>query len=325
MNALLTFPQAEQPAPDAFEWVRCHSCGSDNTADLVVAEDDLGGRPGRFRFVTCWKCGLSYQNPRLTVESIRGWYDAEYIAHRRKTDWGRLTPVYEHIMSGIDRAKERIVARHVPLGPTTEVLDVGCAVGTFLTHLRRQHRCRVAGVDFKDLSQSPAFDRAIEFHCGLFYEQRLARARFDLVTMWHFLEHDYDPPRTLHTAHACLKREGRLVIEVPRLDSVTWWLWHERWPGLQAPQHTVLYTKETLLRAVRDAGFEVVSYLPWGAFPAYWYLFAGAAFKVLRGRGLDHGRALLPYVAGRVALAPLLLFEKQLNLAMQTVVCRPAR
>src|SRR5262249_42438270 len=148
------------------------------------------------------------------------------------------------------------------------------------------------------------------------------RDRFDLVTMWHFLEHDYDPPRTLAAARRALKPDGRLVIEVPRLDSVTFRLYRERWPGLQAPQHTACYGRATLLRLVGTAGFEVVASPPSGAFPAYFYLYAGLAFKRLAGRGLDLDKAILPYFTGQLLLSPLLLFERQLNLAMQTVICR---
>jgi hypothetical protein len=115
---------------------------------------------------------------------------------------------------------------------------------------------------------------------------------------------------------------GLLVVEVPRLDSLTWRLYRERWPGLQAPQHTVLFTRASLQKVVAAAGLEIVDHLPWGAFPAYFYLFAGAAFKLLRGKGLNLDRAIVPYFLGQVLFAPVLLFERRLNLAMQTVVCR---
>ena len=94
------------------------------------------------------------------------------------------------------------------------------------------------------------------------------------------------------------------------------------WPGLQAPQHTVLYDRTHLLRFVERAGLEVVDYLPYGAFPAYFYLFTGTAFLMLKGRGLNLKRAIYLYFLGRVLTAPLLAFEKHLNLAMQTVICR---
>jgi len=304
-----------------FETVVCYSCGSSSYSDFVAAQDDLTGKPGTFTFVRCQDCGLAYQNPRITLEGIKPYYDNEYIAHRKKTDWGALTWFYNRAMDRHDVQKAKIVSRYVELDAGSEVLDVGCAVGTFLQKMRRLYNVRATGIDFKDLRENPTL-RDVEFHCGLFYEQDLEEGRFDLVTMWHFLEHDYDPARTLAAARKVLKPNGRLIIEVPRLDSVTFRLFQERWPGLQAPQHTVLYSRNTLLRTLKQNGFEIVDYLPYGAFPAYFYLFAGAAFKVLRGRGLNLSKAIVPYFIGQGLMFPVLLGERHLNLAMQTVVCR---
>ena len=322
-----TTPSVEAPlAPPAdarLEWVPCYLCGSADTAEFLMAQDDYTGRPGAFRFVTCARCGLRYQRPRLSLDAVKEFYDDSYLAHRKRADWGVLTGFFERVMDRHDRQKDALVRRWLSLGPESEVLDVGCAAGTFLQRLRTRYGARVAGVDFKDLSAHPSL-AGVEFHCGLFYEQPLAHGRFDLVTMWHFLEHDYDPLRTLATAREVLKPDGRLVIEVPRLDSLTFRLFGRRWPGVQAPQHTVLYDREALLRTVRQAGLEVVEYLPYGAFPAFFYFFAGAAFTLLRGRGLNLSRAIYPYFVGQLLFAPLLAFEKQLNFAMQTVVCRRA-
>ena len=305
----------------ALEPVACYLCGSSRTEPFLTAQDDYTGKPGHFTFVTCRDCGLHFQNPRLDVEAIKGFYDSEYIAHRRKSDWGILTGFFNWVMDRHDRQKDKCVTAYVSLGPGSEVLDVGCAVGTFLQKVKTRHGCRATGVDFKDLSAHPSL-AGVEFHCGLFYEQSLGRDRFDLVTMWHFLEHDYDPMRTLRTAREVLKPDGRLIIEVPRLDSLTFRLFGKRWPGVQAPQHTVLYDKASLLAMVEKAGFEVVDYRPYGAFPAFFYFFAGAAFTMLRGKGLNLSRAIYPYFIGQILFAPVALFEKQLNFAMQTVVCR---
>ena len=307
--------------PSVLEFIPCYHCGENASSPFIDAEEDLTGKPGLFKFVTCKGCGLVYQNPRINVATITSYYDDEYIAHRKRSNWGVLTPLYEWVMDKHDRDKEKIVRRYLELSRECVALDVGCAVGTFLHKLRSVCGCTTVGVDFKDLAAHPLMERT-EFHCGLFYEVDVGRERFDLVTMWHFLEHDYDPPQSLRKAHAVLKPEGRLIIEVPRLDSTTFKLFNERWPGLQAPQHTVLFDRDHLLKMVERAGFEVVDYLPYGAFPAYFYLFAGAAFKILKGRGLNLRRAIDPYFAGQLLLAPVLLLEKRLNLAMQTVVCR---
>lgn len=304
------------------EEVRCYGCGADDFGELARAQDDLTGKPGLFRFVRCARCGLAYQNPRVKLDFIRDYYDDRYIAHRQKRDLGPLTPLYERAMESHDRAKDRIVRRHVALGPSSEVLDVGCAVGTFLIWLNRRHGSRVTGVDFKELKGYPGAE-VIDFRCGLFYEQAIDK-RFDLITMWHFLEHDYDPLRSLSAARELLAERGKLIVEVPRLDSVSARLFGDRWPGLQAPQHTVLFDRNHLVSFVERSGLRVVEYLPYGAFPAYFYLFTGVAFHFLQGRGLDVQRALLPYFVGQASVLPVILLEKRLNLAMQTVVCERA-
>lgn len=308
-------------APAYFESVPCYLCGSRDSEPFISAQDDLTGKPGTFTFVTCRSCALRYQNPRVTLDHIGEYYDDNYIAHRKKRRWGLLTPLVEHGMNKLDADKDRIVSRYVTLDAGSAVLDVGCAVGTFLQRLRQRYGASVAGLDFKDLSGHPSLG-GVEFHRGLFYEALLASERFDLVTMWHFLEHDYDPMRSLRTARRVLKPGGSLVIEVPRLDSRTFAWFGSRWPGLQAPQHTVLLDRAHLLQMVRSAGLEVVDYLPYGAFPAYFYLFTGAVFHLLKGRGLPLDGSVLPYFAGQVLVSPALLFERWLNLAMQTVICR---
>jgi SAM-dependent methyltransferase len=314
---------ADAPALDAFEACVCYLCGADAADPLVTGQDDLTGKPGRFSFVRCRQCGLAYQNPRLTQDWVKHYYDDEYIAHRKKTDWGWLTPFYQRAMRKHDLGKLALVERAVRLSPGQRVLDIGCGAGTFLLELVERDRVAATGVDFKDLSHLPAL-KQVDFRCGLLAEQDLPARGFALITMWHFLEHDYDPNATLARCRDLLADDGRLVIEVPRLDSLSYRLYRERWPGLQAPQHTVLYSRATLLAMAEKQGLVVEEYLPWGAFPSYFYLFAGLAFKLLRGRGLNLDKAILPYFLGQVLLAPVLLFERRLNLAMQTIICRRA-
>jgi 2-polyprenyl-3-methyl-5-hydroxy-6-metoxy-1,4-benzoquinol methylase len=324
MTAVAVAPNLHaKRAPESaqFEIVSCYLCGSESCTPFIWGEDDLTGKPGRFRFVTCDDCGLRFQNPRLTIDNIKPYYSDEYIAHRKKTDWGVLGGFFSWVMDRHDRQKDALVNRFVKLKASSNVLDVGCAVGTFLQKIRTRYGAKVTGVDFADLSSNPALS-GVDFRCGLFCDQEFGATRFDLITMWHYLEHDYDPMRTLAYARDLLAPNGKIVIEVPRLDSMTFRLYRERWPGLQAPQHTVLFDREHLLAAVRAAGLEIEAYLPYGAFPAFFYFFAGAAFKILRGKGLNLSRAIYPYFIGQILFSPILAFEKQLNFAMQTVVCR---
>lgn len=309
----------KNPAHYRFEKVNCYNCGSDDYTFKLIGEDDLTGKEGYFQYVTCNKCNLVYHNPRIHIDQIKSFYDSEYIAHRKKTNWGIFTSFYEWGMNKHDRDKEKMVSKFVDLKPESDVLDVGCAVGTFLLHMKKLHQCKISGVDFKDDLDYPGFDQ-IEFYQGLFYEQDINPERYDLITMWHFLEHDYDPNESLKMAGKILKRDGKLIIEVPRLDSFTFRLYGRKWPGVQAPQHTALYSKKTLYEMMKKNGFRIVKYMPYGAFPPYFYIFTGAYFRLI-GKGLNLSKAIFPYFLGQIILFPFLLFQKWLNLSMQTVVC----
>jgi 2-polyprenyl-3-methyl-5-hydroxy-6-metoxy-1,4-benzoquinol methylase len=313
------FKKLNNPPHYKFEFISCYQCGSHESNVFLIGEEDLTAKEGKFQYVQCTNCSLVYQNPRIDVSQIKFFYDSEYIAHRKKTNWGILTPLYENAMNKHDRDKDALVSRYVTINETSHILDIGCAVGTFLLHMHKKYQCAVSGVDFKDDLEFDGKNK-IHFYTGLFYEQQMKEESFDLVTMWHYLEHCYSPSDSLKMAKKVLKNKGRLVIEVPRLDSLTYTLFGRKWPGVQAPQHTILFDKKSFLKILESNGFNLVEYLPYGAFPSYFYIFAGIYFKLI-GKGLNLNRIIAPYFLGQLLLAPILFFEKKLNLSMQTIIC----
>ena len=320
VNTMEHFKTLKNPSHYKFEKVSCYQCGEDDDELLLVGEEDLTGKEGTFQYVKCKQCGLSYQNPRIHMDQIKEFYDSEYIAHRKKKDWGVLTPLYERAMSKHDRDKQKLISKYVKLNKESKVLDVGCAVGSFLLFLKDKFNCFISGVDFKEDLSFPRFNE-IDFHQGLFYDQENIEGNsYDLITMWHFLEHCYDPKKTLTKAKSLLKPDGKLVIEVPRLDSVSYKVFQDKWPGVQAPQHTIMFNKTHFKKMVEDSGYTITEYLPYGAFPSYFYLFAGSYFKMF-GKGMNLDKIIAPYFAGQLLLKPMLFFEKRLNLAMQTIIC----
>jgi len=312
----------EPPTPGMLETVRCPGCGSDNARALVTARDDFTGKPGTFTYVRCGDCDLGYQSPRLTEEHIGSYYDSDRVVDHVQARWPWLMPVYLWAVEGIERARLGIVRRHLALDRESAVLDVGCGNGRFLGLVRRMFGATVTGVDFRDVA-GLAERKEITFRRGRFHEQAFGSRRFDLITMWHYLEHDHDPAGTLLRARELLGQDGVLAVEVPRLDSLTWRLFGPRWPGLQAPQHLTLFSRASLLALLRRSGFEVMEYRAHGSVPAYLYFFTGFAFLALAGRGLNMDRVILPYFVGQFLTLPLRPLGRRLNLGIQTAICRP--
>ena len=111
---------------------------------------------------------------------------------------------------------------------------------------------------------------------------------------------------------------------MPRLDSFTFKLFGRKWPGVQAPQHTALYDKKQFIAIMEKHDLHVIKYLPYGAFPPYFYIFAGTYFRLI-GKNLNLNKIIFPYFLGQLLLSPILIFQKYLNLSMQTVVCEKVK
>jgi 2-polyprenyl-3-methyl-5-hydroxy-6-metoxy-1,4-benzoquinol methylase len=80
---------------------------------------------------------------------------------------------------------------------------------------------------------------------------------FDVVTMWHVIEHVHDPKGTLAELHRIMKPGGLLVISTPNL-----WSWDARgfgryWVGLDAPRHLYVFSPATLEHLLQQVGFQM--------------------------------------------------------------------
>jgi ubiquinone/menaquinone biosynthesis C-methylase UbiE len=303
------------------EIVKCLSCGHDSSHFFIKAKDDLSGMPGEFGFVQCDSCNLVYQNPRITLENIPTYYDDDYIAYRKRSDWGILSKFHKRSMEKHDLEKLEIVNKYISLTQSSKCIDLGCAVGSFSALLRKKFFCESWGLDFKDFSEE-CKKSDVSFIQGTVDTMPSMKGYFDLVTMWHFLEHDYDPLNTLKKTRQILKEGGLAIIEVPRLDSLSYKMFKNKWPGLQAPQHTALYSQTTLRDIVSRSGLEIIDYLPYGAFPPFFYWYAGAVFSFKNGQGVNFRRHIAPYFISQLISKPFFYLFDKCNLAMQTIICR---
>jgi hypothetical protein len=86
--------------------------------------------------------------------------------------------------------------------------------------------------------------------------------------MWHSLEHVHRPLEVLRAAHRLLAPGGKLVVEVPNIDSLPFRWFGQNWCGLDLPRHLTHFAPQTLVQIVERAGFyagpvRMVRYADW--------------------------------------------------------------
>ena len=246
-------PAADYPTPSE----ECPACGVTESKDLFRATDRLYRTTlTEFQIVECARCRLIRVSPRPSPRDLRFFYPENYWfvpgenAVSRLEEWYRRLVARDHV-----RFVERALDDSSEQGP---VLDVGCGGGLFLGMLQERGR-RVIGLDFAiDAAASASRQHSVPAVCGSLSDPPLPEGSCAAVTMFHVLEHLYDPTCYLASAHRLLKRDGRLIVQVPNASCWQFLLLGELWSGLDVPRHLHDF-RELDLECLLDAcGFEVI-------------------------------------------------------------------
>jgi SAM-dependent methyltransferase len=159
---------------------------------------------------------------------------------------------------------------------------VGCGRNGLLKHILDERGARGLGIEMKpEIAAYVRDELKMPVVEGTLLAAGLERARFDLLVMLEYLEHEPDPLRVLSEARRVLKPGGHVVIEIPDPEGLPARLFGERWVNLDLPRHLVFFDRKTLTRALSQTGFEVVSHRRFGI-PFY------VGYSVLLGLGVSH-------------------------------------
>ncbi|MEU1345114.1 class I SAM-dependent methyltransferase [Streptomyces sp. NPDC005827] len=233
----------------------CPWCDSDRLTTRLRTTDLLQHKPGGFALDRCQDCGHTFQNPCLNEAGLEFYYRDFYDGlgeQKMSGTFGGRTKMYQGRAGSM-----------VPHDPTPKNwLDVGTGHGHFCEAAREVlPGTAFDGLDFTDGVELAAREGRVEHaYRGAFPD--LApdlTARYDVVSMFHYLEHSTDPDRELRAAHETLRPGGHLLIEVPDPESRyarllgRWWL-----PWLQ-PQHLHFIPVANLRARLTDLGFTVVA------------------------------------------------------------------
>jgi len=209
----------------------------------------------QFRVVECGACGALYLEPRPSLEELAAYYPPGYwwSASNQGGVAGRLEGLYRRVVL---RDQARFLARAAG-PPPARILDVGCGSGDLLVALRRRGYACV-GMDCALTALSAAKAQGLPAVLGDYRASPLGPNLFDLVSMFHFLEHVADPSGALAFAHQALRPQGRLVVQAPNAACWQLALLGARWSGLDVPRHLVDFRACDLERVVERSGFRIL-------------------------------------------------------------------
>ena len=242
---------------------KCPWCGSDKAQINLWLKDEFLTKED-FHICECLNCGLQYTMPRPDKDHIGAYYKSEeYYSHQENTK-GFIPKLYERVKKVNLKHKYQLAAKNLPTG---KMLDIGCGVGDFL-HTAEEHGWECVGVEPSEEAKAIAQKRTKAKIVSSEALEQIPDESFDVITMWHVLEHVDQLKWQVIQLQRLVKISGRVVIALPNYKSYDGQFYKEHWAAYDVPRHLNHFNKTVLTKIFKTSGLELVKTdrLKWDAY-----------------------------------------------------------
>lgn len=232
----------------------CPACGQSAFKNFLTCKDYTVSK-NNFTLVQCSTCTMVATSPRPIDEDLGKFYEStEYISHTSKAT-NLVNTLYLIARSFTLKQKRKLAQRLVPL--KGKLLDVGCGTGDFL-QICLQDNWNCTGVEPGKQPREIAASKGIE----TFEELSQVKEKYQLISLWHVLEHVPDLNETLTKLYDLLDDKGTLLIAVPNYLSYDATTYKAHWAGYDVPRHLWHFNQQSMGRILQNNHFKLQQILP---------------------------------------------------------------
>ena len=235
----------------------CPICNSEESLPFLECIDHTVSRE-IFSIVECKKCKFRYTNPRPTEAEIGAYYKSEaYISHTNSGK-GPVNFIYKQVRKYTLGQKFKLISSLVS---GNSILDYGSGAGSFLNYCRKKN-WETKGVEpDKETRERVVNELDLEIITPA-QISTLSKKEFDVVTLWHVLEHVHQLKGTLGVLVDSLKQDGALVIAVPNCASWDAIRYEKNWAAYDVPRHLYHFQPTDISNLFKEFNLKVVDVLP---------------------------------------------------------------
>jgi len=242
---------------DIMSNIECVACGKPMSTDGMVVRDYYQSG-NDFLIVSCLNCGLKVTEPKPPIHELSAYYATEkYVSHHTGKG-GFFLFLYQMVQKWNLRMKIRGIdaqGKH-----TGDLLDIGCGNGAALKYFNL-HGWNGVGVEPAEGARTLAQASGLQVFEEHFLDQAMPGS-YDLITMWHVLEHVYDVPQRLQQIRRLIKPNGLLVMALPNPESWDAQFYGNHWAAWDVPRHLTHFSKKSVMLLAKNAQFEIVQVSP---------------------------------------------------------------
>ena len=194
--------------------------------------------------------------PQPTLGNLPKYYESEdYISH---TDGKRslFEKMYQTIKSYSLNKKVSLINSYHPQKGI--ILDIGSGTGDFLATAKNKG-WEITGIEPNEKAKNIAISKGVPFTENL---EKLKNNSFDVITMWHVLEHVPNIKQQISELKRLLKPNGTIIIAVPNFKSYDAKYYRSYWAAYDVPRHLWHFSKIAIEKLFAQQDLKLIKILP---------------------------------------------------------------
>jgi 2-polyprenyl-3-methyl-5-hydroxy-6-metoxy-1,4-benzoquinol methylase len=252
-ETLLSLP----PVSDVVTYRQCPACDSGNISSRFSAIDHTVSKK-TFDIWQCADCSIRFTQDVPSRDAIAPYYQSQAYVSHSNTRKGIINKLYHWVRSYTLRAKRRMII-HLTTLRKGKLLDIGAGTGSFASIMRKAG-WEVTGLEPDETARHNAKQ---QYQLELQPIEALAQqpaGGFDVITLWHVLEHVHDLHGYMDTFYHLLAPRGTLFVAVPNytcLDADTYGAY---WAAYDVPRHLYHFSPHSMDILAERHGMQVVAH-----------------------------------------------------------------
>lgn len=232
----------------------CPLCGNQEIKPIMICRDNLTGGE-LFEIYLCTVCRLEFLKEYPDEKTIEKYYiSPEYISHN--DDKKSFTAKIYYAVRKFMLSRKRSLVRKVTGLKRGSILDIGSGTGHFAGFMKK------SGWDCEGVEKSlKAAQYSVTGNNIRVYQPEeilsLPGNSFDCITMWHVLEHLYNPEETLSQVKRLLKPGAPAVIALPNNISFDSIHYRNHWAARDVPRHIWHFNPVSFIYLAAKSGFDI--------------------------------------------------------------------
>lgn len=189
-------------------------------------------------------------------KNLETYYQSEsYISHSDQSK-----SVIDSLYSFIKKynLKKKVALLNSLLPQKGKLLDIGAGTGDFLLRAKDKN-WDIYGVEPNALARQNATKKGILLNENI---AELPEPTYDIITLWHVLEHMTNLHEQIKTITGLLNKDGFLIIAVPNYKSYDAQLYKQHWAAYDVPRHIWHFSKKSIMKLIAPYGLKLIDTKP---------------------------------------------------------------